>query len=377
MKQGGCVWNKTLHTQLVKWRFTHLKSEYCVYYRCNDTGIVIIAIHIDDFFMLSDTPSTLSNFKAQLQMHWQISDGGPAHFHIGIAIERDRSNRTIALSQTVLIDCIVSQFRLVDAHPVSTPLEPKAYLSKATPPQTDEDHVLLSCTPYRELIGSLMYFMIGTCPDIIFAVNQLCRFLNCFSKAHWEAAKQVVQYLTGTRTLRLVLGGEHTVHLLSYTDSNYASCPDTCHSTSGYCFSLGSGMISWHSCHQSLITLSTCEAEYVAASEASQELVWLCKLLAGLNLRQLTASSLLCDNNGVIMLSSNPTFHSKLKHTPIKYNYMWECVQDGQIHLYCVPTKQNVADAFTKSLLRDLFVQHHNHMGLQDPMRGGVGLQEK
>ena len=192
MKQGGHVWNKTLHNQLVAWSFTHLDCEYCVYYHRDTTGIVVLAIHVDDFFMLGDSKSALSQFKTQLQTHWQISDGGPAHFHIGITIERDRAARTIALSQTALIDCIVSQFSLADAHPIATPLESKCYLSKATSPLSDNDRAVMSKTPYRELVGSLMYLAIGTRPDIFFAVNQLCRFLDCYGKVHWEAAKRVV-----------------------------------------------------------------------------------------------------------------------------------------------------------------------------------------
>ena len=376
MKQGGCVWNKTLHTQLVNWHFIRLECEYCIYYRRDANGIVIIGIHVDDFFMLGDSKHALSHFKTQLQTRWQISDGGPAHFHIGIAIERDRAARTLALSQTALIDRVVSQFGLTDAHPVAIPFESGHYLLKDPSPRSDDEHATMSRTPYRELVGSLMYLAIGTRPDIVFAVNQLCRFLDCYGKTHWEAAKRVVRYLKGTRDFRLVLGGEHVVRLLGYTDSDYALCPDTCRSTSGYCFSLGSGLISWSSRRQKLVTLSTCEAEYVAASEASQELVWLRNLLAGLQLRQPTASPLLCDNNGAIVVSSDPAFHTKLKHTDIKYHFVRERVADGQVYLHRVASKDNVADAFTKALPRKIFERHRDFMGLQDPMRGGVLRQD-
>ena len=211
MKQGGRVWNKTLHAKLIAWRFTRLKCEYCVYYRRDTAGIVVLAIHVDDFFMFGDSKPALGTFKEQLQTHWKISDGGPAHFHIGVAIERDRSNRMIGLSQMALIDHIVSQFRLADALPVATPMEPGCHLSKAMSLKTEEERSAMSWTPYRELIGSLMYLAVGTRPDIVFAVNQLCRFLDLYGKGHWEAAKRVVRYLKGTRQFRLVLGGEHTV----------------------------------------------------------------------------------------------------------------------------------------------------------------------
>ena len=222
-----------------------------------------------------------------------------------------------------------------------------------------------------------MYLTIGTRPDIVFAVNQLCCFLDCYGKVHWEAAKCIVWYLKGTRTLHLILGGEHIVRLLRYTNSNYTSCPDTCCSTTGHCFSLGSGVISWASRHQSLVTLSTCEAEYVTACEASQELVWLCQLLASLHHRQATASPLMCDNNGTIVLSGNPAFHSKLKHTQIKYKFLRERVNDGQVYLPCVLSQDNIADLFTKALTPHVFAHHRAAMGLQDSIQGGATVQEE
>ena len=308
------MWNKTLNSQLVDWGFTRLDCEYCVYYCHDSDGIVVVAIHVDDFFMLGSSKLSQLKFKEQLQTRWQISDGGPARFHIGITIEHDRANRTITLSQVALIDCIILQFGLSDTHPISTPLEPSLCLSKANSPQTNEEHADVAHLPYHKLIGSLMYLSIGTRPNIIFAVNHLCHFLDCFGQVHWEAAKWIVHYLKGSHDLRLVLGGEHTVQMLGYTDSDYASCPDTRHSTSRFCFSLSSGMVSWSSRQQKHVTLLTCKAEYIAASKASQELIWLRHLLAGLDLRQPTASPLLCDNNSAITLSSDPAFHTKLKH---------------------------------------------------------------
>ena len=152
MKQGGQVWNKTRNSQLVDWGFTRLNCEYCVYYHHDPDGIVVVAIHVDDFFMLRSSKLSLLKFREQLQTRWQISDRGPAHFHIGIAIEHDCVNRTIALSQVALIDRIISQFSLFDAHPISTPFEPGLRLSKANSPQTNEEHADVARLPYHKLI---------------------------------------------------------------------------------------------------------------------------------------------------------------------------------------------------------------------------------
>ena len=167
------------------------------------------------------------------------------------------------------------------------------------------------------------------------------------------------------------------MQMLSSTDSDYVACPDTHRSISRFCFSLGLGMVFWSSCQQKHITLSTCEAKYVAASEATQQLIWLHHLLTGLDFHQPTAAPLLCDNNGAINISTNSTFHTKLKHIDTKYKFLQECVSDSQLYLHQVPSKDNIANVFTKALPYGPFTCFHMHMGLQDSMQGGVTLQEE
>ena len=132
-------------------------------------------------------------------------------------------------------------------------MEPGLCLS----PRTDVERELMTRTPYRSLVGSLMYLAIGTRPDISYAVQQLCKFLDSYGPVHWEATKRVVRYLKGTRTLRLVLGGEHTACLLSYTDSDLASCVDTRRSVSGYCCFLRGGTVTWSARQQKTVSLSS------------------------------------------------------------------------------------------------------------------------
>lgn len=135
-----------------------------------------------------------------------------------------------------------------------------------------EDHSAMTKMFYWELVGSLMYLAIGTQSDIMFTVNQLCHFLNCYGNTHWEAAKHVICYLKGTHTLHLVLSDKQVICLLGYSNSDYAACPNTHCSISGFCFSLVLGIISWCSCCQCVVTLSTCKAEYIAACEAPIDL---------------------------------------------------------------------------------------------------------
>jgi hypothetical protein len=351
MKQGGLVWNRTMNQAMLMWGFTCLSCEHCIYYQCTDAGILLIAIHVDDFFTIGSSKGVITDFKTQLCTKWTVSDLREAHFCLGIALKCNRSTHTIYLSQTALIDQVVKQFGLKDAVPISTPMEPGLQLShKYHAPTTSNEQTLMACTPYRLLVRSLMYLAIGMRPDIAYAVQQLCKFLDCYGPVHWEAAKRVVRYLKGTRDTALVFGGDHPARLIGYTDSDLASCVDTCRSVSGYCCTLGSGMVTWSARQQKTVSLSTCEAEYVAASEAASELKWLWTLLGELEFPQLSAAPLLCDNNGSIVLTEDSSFHMRIKQIDIKHHSIHQHVSEGCLKLHYVRSKDNTADIFTKPL---------------------------
>jgi hypothetical protein len=136
-------------------------------------------------------------------------------------------------------------------------------------------------------------------------------------------------------------------------------------SVSGYCFTLGSGMITWSARQQKTVSLSTCEAEYVAASDASKELAWLRTLLREIDFAQPTATPLLCDNTGGITLSEDASYHSKVKHIDINIHSIRERVALGQLKLHYVKSTNNVADIFTKSLPRKDFERLRACLGVQ------------
>jgi hypothetical protein len=136
MKQSGRIWNQTLNAQMIEWGFTRLSCESCIYYRKTDTGIIISAIHVDDFLAITDSREENERFKAQMRKVWTISELGTARFIMGIAISWDKATRSVALSQAALIDKIIEQFGQKDAHPVSAPLEPGCKLCRTTSQST-------------------------------------------------------------------------------------------------------------------------------------------------------------------------------------------------------------------------------------------------
>jgi transposase InsO family protein len=366
MKQAGRIWNKTMNDAMLSWGFTRLSCESCIYYRHDDSGTVIAAVHVDDFLSIANSREANEVFKSQMKQIWTISDLGDVQQLVGIAIVRNRAARTISLSQTALIDRIISQFGQSDAFPVDTPMDSGLKLRRPDRTKlTPEELATLAKLPYRSLVGCLIYLAIASRLDITYAVQQLSQFLDCYSFAHWNAAIRVVRYLKGSKNLQLVLGGTNPINLVGFTDSDWANCLDTRRSVGGYAFSLGSGVISWTSRKQKTVASSSCEAEYTAAFESSKEAIWLRMVLTSINLPPSGPTTILCDNNAAINLSEDPSLHQRVKHVDIKYHFLRERVQSKEIKLSYVNTNDNIADIFTKALDKIKFKRLRAFLGLQ------------
>jgi hypothetical protein len=350
MKQGGRIWNHTMNDQMISWNFTRLTSESCIYYRKSKTGTIIAAMHVDDYLSIASNKEENEAFKAQMRKVWNISDLGTVKLLVGIAIEWDRPKYAVMLSQTALINKIITQYGQQDANPVATPMDPGLKLQRVDRSKlTYHDIENLNKLPYRSLVGCLLYIAIGTRPDIAYAIQQLSQFLDNYSYAHWHAATRVVRYLKGTKHFSLHLGGNNNVNILGYTDSDWANCLDTRRSVGGYTFNLGSGAISWAAKKQKTVAASSCEAEYIAAYEASKEAIWLRALLTGIDLPPSNPTTIMCDNDASINLSEDPMLHTRVKHIDINYHFLRERVQSKEISLSYVKTKENTADIFYKT----------------------------
>jgi hypothetical protein len=323
-------------------------------------------VHVDDIISAASTSSENNRFKAELKERWDISDLGPAKFALGIAISRDLDANNISISQTALIDRVIEQFNQGDAHTVDIPMVAGLQLRRPdksipTPPDIA---AWMERTPYRSLVGSLMYIATGTRPDISYAVSRLASFLDCYRPEHWGAAIRVLRYLKGTRSLSLKLGGSSPLTLTGFTDSDYANCPDTSRSVGGYCFSLGSGVISWSSRKQRTVADSSCYAEYIALHEASHEAIFLRELLTGLDLLSSPPTSIHCDNDTASILSEEHVWHPRVKHIRVKYHYIRDLVADGEIKVTRVRSADNIADILTKPLGRADYVRLRGRLGL-------------
>jgi len=206
----------------------------------------------------------------------------------------------------------------------------------------------------REVVGSLMFAAIVSRPDIMYAVSRISRFLNNPGKKHWIAAKRILRYLKGTINTGIIYKGSNC-ELKVYTDADFANDKDNRKSISGYISILANAPITWSSKQQSCVARSTAEAEYVSASNAVQEIVWLRLLLSELLRKQQPTTKLLIDNQSAIKLMKNTEHHKLTKHIDVKYHYIRDCIENNILVPEYVPSKEQLADFLTKPLAKHKF----------------------
>jgi len=278
-------------------------------------------------------------------------------------VERDRSARTISISQEAFIGSLLARFNLSDATPVSMPLLPGTQLSTLDCPDSEEEKLEMKTRPYSEPVDALAWLALGTRRDITFAAASLARFGHNPGRTHWEAAKRVLRYLGGTRKWRLTLGGR-TSQLAVFTDADRGSHRDDLRSVGAYLIKIGDGVVSWKSKKQMCVSLSSTEAEYMALCQASKESVWMADFLKNLGVSVQGPVVVNADNQGNIALLKNPVFHDLSRHIDIQYHYTRELIRNGRIALNYVPTADMLADLLTKSLPRARHVTLSGDIGL-------------
>src|SRR5271167_4009163 len=209
-----------------------------------------------------------------------MKDLSAANYILGMIIKRDRAKRKLWLNQRKYVETILQRFNMQDSKPVKVPISIGVRLSAEQCPKTQEEEEDMSRVPYASAVGSLMYAMVCTRPDIAHAVGVLSRFMSKPGKEHWDAVKRVFRYLRGTSDYSLCYhckssGAPHSVCIHGFVDSDWAGDIDKRRSTSGYVFTMFGGAISWMSKRQPVVALSTTEAEYMAATHACKESIWL------------------------------------------------------------------------------------------------------
>jgi hypothetical protein len=227
-------------------------------------------------------------------------------------------------------------------------MEPSAKLHSGQSPSTGAEYAAMRHIPYREAVGSLMYASLGTRPDISYAVTTVSRFSSNPGPTHWDAVHRVYRYLIGTKDLRLVYGGEQS-SLIGYSDA-VRSMMEERRAVSGYAFLIDGGAVSWSSKRQEIVSLSTTESEYVAATHAAKEALWLRSFIGQLFAPFDGPITLFSDNQSAIALTKDHQYHARTKHIDIRFHFIRWVVEQDKLRLIHCPTADMVADTLTKVL---------------------------
>ncbi|XP_050232866.1 secreted RxLR effector protein 161-like [Mercurialis annua] len=218
------------------------------------------------------------------------------------------------------------------------------------------------------MVGSLMY-LTATRPDLAFVVSLISRYMERPTELHQQAVKRVLRYIKGTTELGIFYkrGGEEK--LVAYSDSDYAGDVEDRKSTSGYVFLLSSGVVAWSSKKQPVVTLSTTEAEFIAAASCACQSIWMRRILEKLGLQQSKCTDVFCDNSSTIKLSKNPVMHGRSKHIDVRFHFLRDLTMDGVVKLEYCGSKDQLADIMTKPLTLEVFERLRELLGVCSAQR--------
>lgn len=367
LKQAGRLWYQRLAEVLESAGYKRLVSDMSIYVWERKGIKVIIPVFVDDVTIMTKSIQLANNVKTLLNRHFKVRNLVPISFLLGIAITRDRKNRTMWLSQRQYIIDLLDRFGMSTCAPVLTPMEPGLNITKEDAPKTEEERREMLDIPYQAAVGALNYLAVASRPDISYAVHRLARFNNYPGKRMWLAVKHLFRYLQGTKDLKLTYAPDPfaTSIFTTFADSDFAGDRDSGRSTNGYLVKIGTGAVSWSSKLQGPIAKSSTEAEFYGASYAGTEIKWMRNLLGEIGYNFDKPSPLHLDNQSTIQVLNDAVHHSRMKHIPVQEFWIRnEVANEKNIEVHYLPTELMPADILTKPLPQIFVKRHHATMGL-------------
>lgn len=315
---------------------------------------------MDDLVLAAPTTDKIDWIRTKLNQEFDMTDLGEFKTFLGLEIVRDRTRRALHLLQAKYIQKILGENHMQACNPANTPADPHIRLERSQP---DFEATLTEKRKYQSAVGSLMYAMLGTRPDIAYAVATVSQYSTNPTTTHWTAVKRIFRYLAGTQNRGL----PYTIHGIGsgFTDADWGG-GDDCKSSGGYAFTLNGTAICWTSKKQSTVALSSREAEYMASTQATKESLWLQALMIDLGARAHLEEvrNIYIDNQGAIALARNLEYHARTKHIDIQYHFVHEHLESKRITLTYLPTSEMTADILTKALPQPAFTKHNLGLGL-------------
>lgn len=272
---------------------------------------------------------------------------------LNVSVTRDGD---IKLSQETYIDELLTRYEFTQLKPSTVPLVSSLHTSShsTSTPITSPKEINF----YQSLVGAISYLVQCTRPDLAYASCELCRYMSTPTAESMTAAKRVYRYLKATKHYALTIQKSADISLYAYTDADWSPNHHNCKSTSGYFVFMGPNPISWCSRQQSVIALSTMEAEFVALCELAKECAWLTNVMCGIDVRIRLPIPIYIDNTAAISFASSTAFERKSRHINMRYQFVKQMVNEHILNLIYVPSADNVADILTKCVNGVLMRKH-------------------
>ncbi|GAA0141429.1 transmembrane signal receptor [Lithospermum erythrorhizon] len=350
LKQAPRAWFSKIEAHFLKEGFKRCDSEQTLFTKGKPgEGIIMVSLYVDDLIYTGDDHTLLEEFKHSMMRDFEMSDLGYMSYFLGI--ETLQKEGGIFICQRKYAEEVLERFGMSECNSVQCPIVPGTQVNK------DAEGILVDDTYYKQMVGSLMY-LTATRPDLVFAVSLLSRYMARPTEMHLQIAKRILRYLRGTTELGIYYQrGEENKELRCYTDSDYAGDKDDRKSTSGYVFLLSSGAVAWCSKKQPIATLSSTEAEFIAAAICACQAIWMKRILAEIGYVQDKCTLIHCDNNSTIKLSRNPVMHGRSKHIDVRFHFLRNLTKEKVISLIFCGTTDQIVDIMTKPFKVDTFLK--------------------
>ena len=376
LKQSARDWNLLAREFLLEIGFTQSLADPCLYTHTK-RGIILL-LYVDDIAAAAKKTSNIDWFYSKLSSRFNAKDLGGISKILGIRVTRNRKTRELFIDQEHYLRTVLDRFRFKEP-PHKTKWIPLNGYDKIRP--VSEQDMAIDETEYQQAIGSVMYGMVLTRPDIAFTTGRLSQYLKGPVQHHGDGLKELLRYIGCTIDQKIRYGPTKQSNLVVYTgdlpdenltvysDADWAGDKSDRKSTSGCVAMLYGGPISWASRKQKSVATSSTESEYIAMSLCAKQAVWLGQVIRDMGYpeyigRSPTNVQIKGDNQGALALVKNPHLHERSKHIDIQYHHIRDLEERKKITVSYVPTTDMIADGMTKPLDRIAFTRFKELMGL-------------
>ncbi|PNX80439.1 copia-type polyprotein [Trifolium pratense] len=313
LKQAPRAWYSKIESYFTEEKFQKCPHEYTFFIKkYSEKNMLIVSLYVDDLIFTGSNEGMFEEFKTSMKSKFSMIDLGKMRFFLGVEVKQ--FSEGIFICQQKYVKELLLRFKMDQCNKVCSPMVPGNKLIR------DENGKFVDATNYRQMTGCLMY-LLATRPDLTFYICLVARYMERPTEIHLAAIKIIMRYLKGTMDLGIWYKRNEKKKLVGWSDSDYAGDLDDRKSTSGYVYMLGSSAISWSSKKQAIVTLSTTEAEFVAAASCACQGIWLRRILEELGQSQ-KCTVIKCDNSSSIKLSKNPVMHGRCKHIDVRYHFL-------------------------------------------------------